>query len=153
MSIFIEKDEVLEVEFPVEDDSAASVGVTIQVKRLDLAEQNRLAKKHTKIHTTRAGRQEELDFDPYRREVLETGIVGWTGAKNTAEQDVPFSPEAIPTLRPAVQDKLFAVITDREEELLGKSVSRRAGSSRLRERRPVSIAPDASGSMTVASKK
>ena len=144
MSIFIEKDEVLEVEFPVEDDSAASVGVTIQVKRLDLAEQNRLVKKHTKIHTTRAGRQEELDFDPYRREVLETGIVGWAGAKNAAEQDVPFSPEVIPTLRPAVQDKLFAVITDREEELLGKSVSRRAGSSRLRERLPVSTAPGAS---------
>ena len=136
--IFIDPNEVFDVSFP-ED------GVVIQVRRLDVDEQAKLGKKHTRIIQGRTGRQEDLNFEPYRHEALEKGISGWRGVRDEHDKEIPFSTDLIASLRPVVQDKLFAAIFDREEELLGKSVSQPVGTARLREARPALVVETASG--------
>jgi len=136
--IFIDPGELFDIDFP-ED------GVVIQIRRLGVDEQAKLGKKHTRIIQGRTGRQEDLNFEPYRHEALEKGIDSWRGVRDEHEKEIPFSPNLISSLRPAVQDKLFAAIFDREEELLGKFVSQPIDSVRLKEARPALVVENAVG--------
>ena len=114
MRLFIEEDERIDVKF---DEG------TIIVRRMPLSQQKSIQRRHTKVKVRREGRDEDFNFDPYMMEVIRWGVLDWDITRESTGQKVPYDPELLDKLETRALETLFAVISGREEEILGGEVS------------------------------